>query len=193
MSKVGRGNGRVPVQYHQFDVSDEDGPTGPDLDRGHNGLVRVADGVITVPTGIHTGEVDVTVTLHETEPAPDRGNWRDVLEVSAHSASGDLMVRGMMDDLDEELPVLSCRPRGPGPFPASAAANRRTSPTGWRSPLAEVPLPGDRLVSGHQHTIMRISRSPPRVSGPFLPREADSCPRATSGVRPVRRDPRRRC
>ncbi|MFF1723218.1 hypothetical protein [Streptomyces sviceus] len=101
------GNGRVPVQYHQFDISDEDGPTGPDLERGHNGLVQVADGVIIVITGIHTGDVDVTVTLHETEPAPDSGNWQEIVEVSAHSACGELMVRGMMDYLDEELPVLS--------------------------------------------------------------------------------------
>lgn len=35
-------------------MSDEDGPTGPDLERGHNALVRVA-GVTIV---IHT--VDVT-------------------------------------------------------------------------------------------------------------------------------------
>jgi hypothetical protein len=33
--EVERGNASVPVQYHQFDISDEDGPTGPDLERGH--------------------------------------------------------------------------------------------------------------------------------------------------------------
>ncbi|MDN3028427.1 hypothetical protein [Streptomyces sp. S.PB5] len=65
-------------------------------------------------TGIHTGDVDVTVTLHETEPAPDNGGWHEIVEVSAHSASGELMVRGMMDDLDEELPVLSFN--GPGDY-----------------------------------------------------------------------------
>ncbi|MFI9771827.1 hypothetical protein ACIHJG_33915 [Streptomyces sp. NPDC052415] len=102
-----RDTGLVPVQYHQFEISDEDGPTGPDLDRGHNGLVRVADGVITVLTGIHTGDVDVTVTLHHSEPSPDGGNWQEIVEISAHSASGELTVRGMMADLDEELPVLS--------------------------------------------------------------------------------------
>ncbi|MDT0484678.1 hypothetical protein [Streptomyces doebereineriae] len=46
------------MQYHQFGISDEDGPTGPDLERGHSALVRGAGGVIT---GIHTGDVDVTV------------------------------------------------------------------------------------------------------------------------------------
>jgi hypothetical protein len=80
--KVSRGNARVPVQYHEFDISDEDGPTGPGLERGHNALVRVADGVTIV---IHTGDVDVTVTLHEKEPAPDDSNWQEIVEVSAHS------------------------------------------------------------------------------------------------------------
>ncbi|WP_328868676.1 hypothetical protein OHT76_00330 [Streptomyces sp. NBC_00287] len=106
--------GPVPVQYHQFDISDEDGPTGPDLDRSHNGLVRVADGIITVMTGIHTGDVDVTVALHHSEPAPDTGDWQEIVEISAHSVSGELMVRSIMADLDEELPVLSFN--GPGDY-----------------------------------------------------------------------------
>ncbi|WP_217241904.1 hypothetical protein [Streptomyces sp. AC555_RSS877] len=109
-----RGNGPVPVQYHQFNISDEDGPTGPDLHPEHNGLVQVTDGVTIVLAGIHTGDVDVTVTLHETEPTPDSGDWQEVVEISAHSTSGDLMVRGLMDDLDEELPVLSSS--GPGDY-----------------------------------------------------------------------------
>lgn len=109
-----RGHQLVPVQYHQFDISDEDGPTGPDIDRSHNGLVRVTDGIVTVMTGIHTGDVDVTVTLHDTPPAPDAGGWQDIVEISAHSVSGDLRVRGIMDDLDEELPVLAFN--GPGDY-----------------------------------------------------------------------------
>ncbi|WP_226535761.1 hypothetical protein [Streptomyces daghestanicus] len=112
--EVERGNGLVPVQYHQFDISDEHGPAGPDLGRDHNGLVQVADGAITVMTGIHTGDVDVTVTLHPTQPSPDSGPWQEIVEVSAHSASGDLMVRGIMDDLDEDLPALSFN--GPGHY-----------------------------------------------------------------------------
>ncbi|MFD9112344.1 hypothetical protein [Streptomyces bottropensis] len=112
--EVEQGRGSVPVQYHQFDISDEDGPTGPELAREHNGLLRVVDGVIVVVTGIHTGDVDVTVVLHQSEPVPDGGDWQEIVEISAHSASGELMVRGMMDDLDEELPVLSFN--GPGSY-----------------------------------------------------------------------------
>ncbi|WP_159106619.1 hypothetical protein [Streptomyces rishiriensis] len=111
---VRRANGLVPVQYHQFNISDEDGPTGPGLAPEHNGLVQVTDGVTTVLTGIHTGNVDVTVTLHQNEPAPDDADWQERVEISAHSASGDCMVRGLMDDLDEELPVLSFD--GPGDY-----------------------------------------------------------------------------
>ncbi|MFD0312679.1 hypothetical protein [Streptomyces flavalbus] len=112
--EIRRGNGLVPVQYHQFIISDDAGPTGPDLPPQHNGLVQVTDGVTVVHTGIHTGDVDVTVTLHDTEPPPDTGDWQEIVEIPAHSPSGDLMVRGLMDDLDEELPVLSSS--GPGEY-----------------------------------------------------------------------------
>ncbi|MEU8993131.1 hypothetical protein AB0C98_43265 [Streptomyces sp. NPDC048558] len=125
--EVERSRGNVPVQYHQFDITDEDGPTGPDLERRHNGLVRVADGVTVIMTGIHTGDVDVTVTLHDSEPAPDDGDWQDIVEISAHSASGELMVRGMMDDLDEELPVLSFN--GPGHYRLRVHARGRDTAT----------------------------------------------------------------
>ncbi|MFC9282240.1 hypothetical protein [Streptomyces collinus] len=108
------GRGLVPVQYHQFQISDEDGPAGPDLPRGHNGLLEVQDGIATVHTGIHTGHVDVTLTLHTSAPHPGDGPWDEIVEVSLHSVSGELMVRGLMDDLDEELPVLSFD--GPGDY-----------------------------------------------------------------------------
>ncbi|SNX55695.1 hypothetical protein SAMN06272735_0121 [Streptomyces sp. TLI_55] len=55
---VETGNGLAPVQRHQFDISDEDGPAGDELDRSHNGLVRVTDGAVTVMTAIHTGDVE---------------------------------------------------------------------------------------------------------------------------------------
>ena len=113
-TEVVRGAGSVPVHYHQFDIGDEGGSAGPDLAREHNGLMRVADGVITVVTGIHTGEVAVTVALSHSEPSPDPGDWQEIVEISAHSASGGLMVRGIMADLDEDLPVLSFN--GPGDY-----------------------------------------------------------------------------
>ncbi|MFF8953515.1 hypothetical protein ACF09I_32630 [Streptomyces sp. NPDC014940] len=108
------GRGLVPVQYHQFQINDEDGPAGPDLPRTHNGLIEVQDGIATVHTGIHTGDVDVTITQHAEAPAPGDAEWDEIVEVSLHSVSGELMVRGLMDDLDEELPVLSFD--GPGDY-----------------------------------------------------------------------------
>ncbi|MFF9091085.1 hypothetical protein ACF1BE_32925 [Streptomyces sp. NPDC014991] len=97
----------VPVHHHQFRISDETGPVGPDVPREHNGLVEVQDGIATVLTGIHTGDVDVTVTFHADAPRPVDAAWEEIVEVSLHSVSGGLMVRGLMADLDEELPALS--------------------------------------------------------------------------------------
>ncbi|MCS0605223.1 hypothetical protein NX794_29020 [Streptomyces sp. LP11] len=112
--KAERGCGLVPVQYHQFQINDEDGSVGPDLPRSHNGLVEVQDGIATIHTGIHTGDVDVTVTLHTDVPRAGDSEWDEVVELSLRSVSGELMVRGLMDDLDEELPVLSFD--GPGDY-----------------------------------------------------------------------------
>jgi hypothetical protein len=172
--EVGRGRGSVPVQYHQFDISDEDGPTGPDVPRAHNGLVSVVDGVIVVMTGIHTGDVDVTVTLHPAEPAPDEGDWQDIVEISAHSASGELMVRGMMDDLVEELPVLSFD--GPGTYLLRVhARGRHTAPdlapdqvTEWY--LVQVwPAPAQDVdaLRPTTHSTVSTTGTPARPNGPY--------------------------
>ncbi|SOD91544.1 hypothetical protein [Streptomyces sp. Ag109_G2-15] len=104
----------MPVHYHQFHISDEDGSAGPDLPGGHNGLVHVQDGIATVLTGIHTGDVDVTVTFHTHAPQPEHIGWDEIVELSLHAVSAELMVRGLMADLDEELPVLSFN--GPGDY-----------------------------------------------------------------------------
>ncbi|ROP44254.1 hypothetical protein [Streptomyces sp. PanSC9] len=103
------GRGPVPVQYHQFQISDEEGPVGPALPRRHNGLIEVQDGIATVYTGIHTGDVDVTVTLHPRAPEAGDTGWDEIVDVSLRSVSGNLM-----DDLDEDLPVLSFD--GPGDY-----------------------------------------------------------------------------
>ncbi|MFF4845563.1 hypothetical protein [Streptomyces collinus] len=121
------GRGLVPVQYHQFQINDEDGPTGPDLPREHNGLLEVQDGIATIHTGIHSGDVDVTITQHTSAPQPDGGPWNEIVELSLHSASGKLMVRGLMDDLDEELPVLSFN--GPGDYRLRIHARGRDTAT----------------------------------------------------------------
>ncbi|MEU7061999.1 hypothetical protein [Streptomyces sp. NPDC046197] len=102
------------MQYHQFQISDEAGPAGPDVPYTHNGLVELQDGITTVHTGIHTGDVAVTISLHTDTPQRGDAEWDEIVEVSLHSASGDLMVRGLMDDLDEELPALSFD--GPGHY-----------------------------------------------------------------------------
>ncbi|WP_435279384.1 hypothetical protein [Streptomyces sp. 1222.5] len=125
--QTGYGRVPVPVQYHQFRISDEDAPAGPDLPREHNGLIEVQDGIATVHTGIHTGDVDVTVTLHSRAPdTPDTG-WEEIVEVSLYSVSGELMVRGLMDDLDEDLPVLSFG--GPGDYRLRMHARGRDTAT----------------------------------------------------------------
>ncbi|MFI5682956.1 transposase [Streptomyces sp. NPDC051636] len=135
----------VPVQHHQFRISDEDGTVGPDLPREHNGLVEVQDGIATIHTGIHTGDVDVTVTLHVEAPQPGNAEWDEIVELSLHSVSGELMVRGLMDDLDEELPVLSFD--GPGDYRLRIHARGRDEIPEWRRESKDLPPGRLRLAS----------------------------------------------
>ncbi|MGW0149188.1 hypothetical protein ACWDVU_26695 [Streptomyces sp. NPDC003333] len=115
--------------------------------------MRVTDGITVVMTGIHNGDVGVTVTLHRTEPPPGEEHWQEIVEISAHAPSGELTVRGMMDDLDEELPVLSFD--GPGDYRLRVHARGRDTDVGltpdevtewyliqaWPSPSQEITVP----------------------------------------------------
>ncbi|GGO99117.1 hypothetical protein [Wenjunlia tyrosinilytica] len=109
-----QGRAAVSAAYHQFLIRDDEGSLGPDLPAHHNGLVHLQDGEGYVHTGIHSGDVEVTVTMHRTEPAPDPGPWQEIVEISLNSASGQMEVRNMMTDMEEELPALSFD--GPGHY-----------------------------------------------------------------------------
>lgn len=179
--EVERGRGRVAVQYHQFDINDEDGTTGPDLDRGHNALVRVDEGATIVMTGIHTGDVDVTV--HETEPAPDDGNWQEIAEISAHSASGELVVRAMMDDPDEDSP--SCPSTGPATTGCAFTPVAGTPPSTWpstRSPSGTSSRPGR-----HPPNRARCSARPIIMGRQFAARDHCARPPSAGGRQTLRR------
>ena len=102
----------VHAEYHLFQITDPEGPVADDLDMSHNGLVAATDGTIEVSTGIHTGDVRVTVELHaqRSEPAAD---WEEVAEISWRSPSGEVRVAPPMDD-PVDLPSLASQ--GPGPY-----------------------------------------------------------------------------
>ncbi|MEW2117223.1 hypothetical protein AB0945_18925 [Streptomyces sp. NPDC005474] len=102
----------VHAEYHLFRIADPLGSVADDLDVTHNGLVSAAGGAIEVSTGIHTGNVRVTVERHSQLPAPVPG-WEEIAEISCHSPSGDMLVTPLMDD-PAELPSLASR--GPGRY-----------------------------------------------------------------------------
>ncbi|MFF9034255.1 hypothetical protein ACF090_02155 [Streptomyces sp. NPDC014892] len=83
-----------------------------DLDMSHNGLVAATDGAIEVSTGIHTGDVRVTVELHAQKPEP-AADWEEIAEISWRSPSGEAFVAPPMDD-PVDLPSLAFQ--GPGPY-----------------------------------------------------------------------------
>ncbi|MET7988714.1 hypothetical protein [Streptomyces sp. NPDC005281] len=102
----------VRAEYHLFQITDPQGPVADDLDATQNGLVSAVGGVIEVATGIHTGNVRVTVEPHSQRPDPAPG-WEEIAEMPCHSPSGEVLVTPMMDD-PADLPSLASQ--GPGRY-----------------------------------------------------------------------------
>lgn len=84
-------DGAVHVHYRQFYVESRiedffEGLTGA-CGGQTNGLCGGAvPGLLFLTTGLHTGEIPVTVEVHEERP-PVGGGWEDVVEVSFRPAS----------------------------------------------------------------------------------------------------------
>lgn len=114
MEQLARGTrtSLVHAEYHLFQISDPAGPMADDLDVSHNGLVSAVGGAIEVSTGIHTGNVRVSVELHAVQPEP-AADWEEIAEISWRSLSGKALVAPLMDD-PVDLPSLASR--GPGRY-----------------------------------------------------------------------------
>ncbi|MGJ5826506.1 hypothetical protein [Streptomyces ossamyceticus] len=109
------------AEYHLFQITDPEGLVADDLDLSHNGLVAATDGAIEVSTGIHTGNVRVTVELHAPRPEA-AADWEEVAEISWRSPSGEALVAPLMDN-PVDLPSLASQ--GPGPYRLRVHARRR--------------------------------------------------------------------
>jgi hypothetical protein len=99
---------RAFVTYHQLMLIDSRvaGPE-PPYSWHENGLIVVQSGVSVINTGIHTGNVHVSVSLHDQPPPVDVEEWEEVVEVSLSSQLGEVRVCGMGGGLPEGLPVLT--------------------------------------------------------------------------------------
>ncbi|MFE9112258.1 hypothetical protein ACFYN9_21930 [Streptomyces collinus] len=106
------GTALVHAEYHLFQVTDPHGPVADDLDASLTGLVSADGGTIEVTTGIHTGDVYVTVEPYAQAPETAHG-WEEIAEISCHSPSGELLVTPFMDD-PADLPSLASQ--GPGSY-----------------------------------------------------------------------------
>ncbi|MER5968555.1 hypothetical protein ABT112_02205 [Streptomyces sp. NPDC002055] len=105
--------GQLFVHYSQFLVQEEAGSVTEDLPLGDNGLVEAGEGRLTVHTGIHTGDIEVTLRAYGTEPEAELAGFEEVVEVSVTSPSGNLTVGELMTD-PGAFPSLA--PQGPGSY-----------------------------------------------------------------------------
>ncbi|KAB1143435.1 hypothetical protein F7R91_24945 [Streptomyces luteolifulvus] len=175
---VHTGSGPVRVDYHHYLVYDPEAPvTEDELDVSHNGLIALSDGQVEIQTGIHSGNAQVTVAAHRTTPDADPGPWQEIVEVSVHTPSGELLIGALMDDMEEELPSLAAS--GPGDYRLRVHARGRDTAVdlttreitehyliqGW--PVA--PTPPLTLSTGDRDGAQQRSSTPlsaPVTSGP---------------------------
>ncbi|MEU8894174.1 hypothetical protein [Streptomyces sp. NPDC048442] len=106
----------VWVEYRQFYLADPNLGTDPvpAVDAAPDGVLAVADDAALILTGLHTGNVHVTVQTEATDPGTAPGNWEHVAEATLTSTTGTLVVRGYEDGPLDDLPSLT--PHGPGTY-----------------------------------------------------------------------------
>ncbi|MFG1608458.1 hypothetical protein [Actinoplanes sp. NPDC049265] len=105
--------GEVSVHYGFMSLSsdhdDADDPPGlTEMRAGQqNGLCGAAvPGMLSLITGLHTGDVPVVVRWHETEPGLD-ARWEDVVEVSFRPTAEDLVLAAFEDHHELRLPAVA--------------------------------------------------------------------------------------
>lgn len=106
----------VFVEYQQFYLADPD--LGIDLvptpSAAQDGVLAVTDDAALILTGLHTGNVHVTVQPADTDPGTAPGTWEYVTESTLTSTTGTLCVHGYEDGQIDDLPNLT--PQGSGPY-----------------------------------------------------------------------------
>ncbi|MEV8504601.1 hypothetical protein AB0368_07185 [Actinoplanes sp. NPDC051475] len=109
-------DGSVFLSYHQVQLCDEAYDESDDEKqpwRGQvNGLCGAASaGRLDLFTGLHTGDVQFRVELHDTEPVID-GRWEEVVEASFVARTDSSFLAGLMSDgWSIDLPAGSYRVR----------------------------------------------------------------------------------
>lgn len=130
----------VPVEYHLFELADEDGEA-PDDFSAPNGLIFSQPGGAVVLVGASSGDVNVEVEVRDRPPSRlVVDGWDEVIDHSVTTLTGDMHVRALMDD-PPDLPVLT--PAGPGSYRVRVhARGRDIAPDG----VAEEPVEDYLLI-----------------------------------------------
>ncbi|MEU4326115.1 Lsr2 family DNA-binding protein [Nonomuraea dietziae] len=117
---------KVFVTYHQMLVAE---PGADHPGSVPNGLTTSAPEAAVIHTGLHTGEVEVTVRLTAGPPAPVDG-WEEEAEVDLVTSTGNIHLSGLMEGASDgpTRPVLT--PQGPGCYRMRVHARGRASGSG---------------------------------------------------------------
>lgn len=152
---VEEGTADLFLSYHQFVIMDQElpGPDGEGLRGAHEtGLAGSEPRAAIVNTGIHTGNVRVTVATYRSAPDLDLTGWEDVVEVPVHSATGVMIVAGIAEEIPKGLPNPATA--GPGDYRVRVHATGRDT---------AVDLTADEPVEDYRVAIWPADPAPPVV------------------------------
>jgi hypothetical protein len=147
MTRIDQDRGPVDVAYHTYVIRAEEADEPPAEAEGipANGLIAAAPDYISVYTGLHTGDISLTLETWQDEPPLDLDAWEEVVEVSFTSTTGDAKV---VDEwTDSPVPIdLNLAFAGPGEYRLRAHARGRDLGRDEDTQSAD---DGDTLVEHH--------------------------------------------
>lgn len=110
--------GTIHASHHNFVLIETDtpGPTRTHADRSNGLIDPQPGGVALVFTGVHTGEVNVTVDVRDDAPPVNTEDWEEVVEVSLEAPNGDLWLAGPAAETPSQQLYPLLTPHGPGHY-----------------------------------------------------------------------------
>jgi hypothetical protein len=146
----------LTVGYSQYVLQGLDCELGEAPYAGGNGLVWVNDGTAVVMTGLDNGDLPVTVTVTDSQPALDLDRWDDVVEVSMTVPGNVLALYAPTMPPDNSVAL----PAGPDETRSYRVRVHARGRDRGREVEYVVAADGDELVEEHAVIIWPAERAP---------------------------------
>lgn len=161
MARLDQQRGTVHIAYQTYNLhADEVFDPPEDLEEvPANGLATAAPDYLRVTTGVHTGDVLLTVETWSQEPPPQLEPWDDVVELPFHSTTGDARI---VDEWTDTPPAIDVNIAFAGPGQYRLRVHARGRDAGYEADVVSADA-GDELVEEHLIQIWAAPAAPEMV------------------------------